>query len=865
MTLRAKLTYTSIALAVLTYLLAALGVGIAFWAKAETDAKQEIATAIQLIRADLRTQQERYQAQALRLVREEIRLSQNVWFLTTANTEADRIGTAYTTTIRELTLTLLHRARLAAFDRIALFQPQGKLLILAEREIPGEAASVGYAVTQADGAEQFYQAQPQDDGAFAWAPAANAKLATQHAPFDSVLSASYIRLNEKLALHAVVPITHPDYTTGAQTLVGVFTATTRIDPEYAQALALLSRLDVNLFVRQRFLAGTLPAYAQPETGNPPFGETVIQGMAYYVGLFPVTSAPGEEIGSIGVLLAKAKAFAPLKAMLLALLVVGIAVIGAAAAAISFYAERRFARPLARLTESMQRLAEGGGLTYRVDAELPGEIGALARWFDVFLAKLRETGAEIGRLTESVTAAAQQWPRTAAAMLETAASQAAAVAKIAGVVQGMGPSIEENRAMAAEQAALVTETSQSAADVVDSIQRNTANAETQLQQARHVRDFLKKMSNTSKQVSQHAVRAASLAAETASAVTEMNQAAHEISNTTHTQVESTKKAAELVTNMAQTSSAARAKAHDAVALAQAALAAASNGQQAVNQTVAGMNAITESSEHISDIMEVISDIAEQTDLLALNAAIEAARAGQQGVGFGVVADEVRKLAERVGHSSKEITRLIHASNKRVHQGSLLVHEAYTALDTIFTNVSRTVEQIKELATASEEQEHHSAIVVETITRVENLAILIERATSQQVTAVEEILRTMESLAVLADEITTQTNAQAQDGAQGETIMTALAELSVHIQAATRQQVSGTTQAVALITQIAEKARQIVAKTAEQRERSQQVFAEIHHLEAMAQQHAQTLQQAQQGAQELVQAGEALRRLALRFHG
>jgi methyl-accepting chemotaxis protein len=165
-------------------------------------------------------------------------------------------------------------------------------------------------------------------------------------------------------------------------------------------------------------------------------------------------------------------------------------------------------------------------------------------------------------------------------------------------------------------------------------------------------------------------------------------------------------------------------------ADTAKANAQRGEQMVGQVIAAVGDVQNQADSlkvsmeelgvqasgIGNILEVITDIADQTNLLALNAAIEAARAGDAGRGFAVVADEVRKLAEKtmaatsqVGGAIEKIQSMtkenVAATEKAataVAHSTSLANDSGRALQEIVARVDNAADQVRSIATASEEQ-------------------------------------------------------------------------------------------------------------------------------------------------------------------
>jgi methyl-accepting chemotaxis protein len=371
------------------------------------------------------------------------------------------------------------------------------------------------------------------------------------------------------------------------------------------------------------------------------------------------------------------------------------------------------RPIARITSSMQRLAEGD-LEAGIAGDKRGdEIGAMARALAVFKTNARskleieserqreqiEAEAERRRNDEEKQALDQQIEHAVGKLAQ--ALERLANGDISFQIEGrFHGRLEQLRNDFNLSLSRLRDTMHQISGNVDQIQNNGR------QMAQSALDLARRTEQ----------QAASLE-ETAAAVDEITAA-----------VRSSSERAEMVNSVVR-----EAKNN------------ADESAVVVGSAISAMGRIEDASRQISNIIGVIDEIAFQTNLLALNAGVEAARAGEAGKGFAVVAQEVRELAQRSAGAAKEIKALINRSAEEVASGSTHVQQTGTVLSRIGTQIATISEHIEKIAETSREQSGALHEVNGAVGRMDQMtqqnAAMVEEATAatQDLSAQTDALR------------------------------------------------------------------------------------------------------------------------------
>ena len=331
--------------------------------------------------------------------------------------------------------------------------------------------------------------------------------------------------------------------------------------------------------------------------------------------------------------------------------------------------------------------------------------------------------------------------------------------LANALRTMVASLQKNISLAERKSAEADEKASEARQATEEAQKARHRAEYarrdgMLEAARQIEGVMEgirtALDNLTEQVrtsNADAEHSATRLASTATAMEEMNATVLEVASNAET--------------AAKASSHTHDRASDGQVIVQKAVASIRSVHDQTSQLKDDMNVLGDQVQEINRIMAVISDIADQTNLLALHAAIEAARAGEAGRGFAIVADEVRKLAEKTMASTADVGNAIRAiqestrksrdqvdtSVATIAEATELANQSGQALQEIVGLMDSAADQVRAIATASEEQSAASEEINQSITEVNDLSARTAGAMRAATEALDQIHQQVAALTAL----------------------------------------------------------------------------------------------------------------------
>ena len=169
-----------------------------------------------------------------------------------------------------------------------------------------------------------------------------------------------------------------------------------------------------------------------------------------------------------------------------------------------------------------------------------------------------------------------------------------------------------------------------------------------------------------------------------------------------------------------------------------------GRKAVDASIEGMKHIqsqmesiaecvvrlSEQNQAIGEIIATVNDLAEQSNLLAVNAAIEAAKAGEQGKGFGVVAQEVKSLAEQSKQATAQVRTILSDVQKATTAAVLATEQGSNAVAQGMSQSTQAADAIRLLA--------------DSLTEAAQAATQIAASSQQQLVGADQVAQAMANI-------------------------------------------------------------------------------------------------------------------------
>jgi methyl-accepting chemotaxis protein/methyl-accepting chemotaxis protein-1 (serine sensor receptor) len=260
----------------------------------------------------------------------------------------------------------------------------------------------------------------------------------------------------------------------------------------------------------------------------------------------------------------------------------------------------------------------------------------------------------------------------------------------------------------------------------------------------VRRIMRVLRLSSREILELSAQAADAARQIAAASESLAQTASEQSSS----LEITGSATRQIQSLAEGNAGHVQAAGDASDRVQAEIAVAN---QTLAQALASMAAVDASGAEIAKVVTMIDEIAFQTNILALNAAIEAARAGNQGLGFGVVADEVRRLAQRSAAAARDTSEMVRTAIDRSGEAKERLGRLTGTIEAITRLCCEAGGRVAEVTGSSRVQHESVTTMAGAMEQMEQVTQSISTCSEENAAAGEQLSAQTEMLRAVAERL------------------------------------------------------------------------------------------------------------------
>ena len=365
------------------------------------------------------------------------------------------------------------------------------------------------------------------------------------------------------------------------------------------------------------------------------------------------------------------------------------ILGFITIAVVFVIIRRTISPLEKLSESVVALMTYSSANQEIEVNSNDEIGKLAKYFNKYMQKMRESIAKDQQIVEEVDKAIQM--ARAGFFVYTVTSQTDNRTtndlknSVNAMIKDLGSKFNEiDKALIQYGNAKFDHKFEvdNVSGTIGSIVFGTRAI------GSNISELLATIMMSGEQLSQN--------------IDVLSSSANSLSQSANAQAASLEETAAAVEEISSNIQSSSTNVSKMAVLSNDVTTSATKGQELASQTAQSMDNINTQVNAINEAISVIDQIAFQTNILSLNAAVEAATAGEAGKGFAVVAQEVRNLASRSAEAANEIKALVETATSKTSEGKKIAGQMIDGYSDLNEKINQNKQMIDMVSTAAQEQ-------------------------------------------------------------------------------------------------------------------------------------------------------------------